>query len=307
MSRFSDISPKISFSTEEMDSSEDAFFRSEQTTIPTDWEIAFPLLGEICTAVFHTPSERTFGIVVYRFSPSEARFVLRGDLRTIAELAACLLAGEQIARHLDCSKFVTQEKVRPDWLDAASIFSRAGFEQLDESWIFECPFKAFARRLNRIMGMLMRHKVIPQEARISDLTEQNQLARAVLEEANLMDGFDFDNRLSAKSSKRISAEYSCLVWVGETLVGIMLVAPTQEDDTYEIPIRYVAPAYRRTWVNAMLIHSCVKHGESMGASTIRFNANSKTHHETIRLAEQAGCVRIASSHRYEKHIAADFA
>lgn len=274
--------------------------RLKFATIPIDWDVSFPFSESLCHAVFGGGNERKFGVVVYRFSESEARFVLRGDLQTKGDLALCLGETDELATRLGCQEIVTQEKLRPDWLNAAKVFMRHGFEQLDESWIFECPFGPFVERLNRIMQALARSSSIPIEARVTNLTAGANLARALLDEASLMDGFDFDSRLRIGAHKAISEEYSQLVWVGQMLVGIILVAPTCDDGTFEVPIRYIIPAYRQTWVNALLIHSCVKRGQIMGATTIRFNANSKTHQETIRLAKQVGCLRIASSHRYGK-------
>jgi hypothetical protein len=276
--------------------------RTEPIGIPETWDVSFPRNENLRSEIFHAGVTRCYGIVVYRFSETEARFVLRGDLLSGEDLVACLAAGEALARQLKCCELVTHEKLRPDWFDTAVLLKDGGFRPLDESWIFECPFALFAERLNRIMQVLVRNSAVPTDARVTDLTEGFALARTLLEEARLMDGFDFDHRLMSGVAKPISSVYSQLVWIGETLAGVILVAPACDDGTYEIPIRYIIPAYRQTWVNALLIHSCVKRGELLGAATVRFNANSKTHHETIRLAEQAGCVRIASSHRYGKSL-----
>ena len=212
----------------------------------------------------------------------------------------CLAKAEELARQLGCCELVTQEKMRPDWFDAERVFKTDGFRQLDASLIFECPFDKLASRSTRIMQALRRRGAIPEKARVTDLREGRRLARSTLEEALLMDGFDFDNRLTAGATKFISEDYSQLVWLDRTLLGIILVAPTQDEDVYEIPIRFIMPAYRQTWVNALLIHSCVERGEAMSAKAIRFNANADTHRETIRLAEQASGTLIASSHRYGK-------
>lgn len=269
-------------------------------SIIRSWEIPFPKGPALCYQVFQNGLGEIFGVAVYRFSNSEARFVIRGELFDADDLRTCLNVAEDLGRQLGCSEIVTQEKMRPDWLGAGDVFKKCQFQQLDESWIFECPFKPFAERLNRIMRVLRRDGSIPEGARVTDLAVGQGLARAILGEALLMDGFDFDNRLKPGSTKYISAEFSQLVWIGKKLVGIMLVAPTGKNGIYEIPIRYIAPAYRKTWVNALLIYSCVKRGESVNATTIRFNANAKMHHETIRLAEQSGCTCIALSHRYGK-------
>ena len=276
------------------------FQRSDLTAVPKHWEVSFPLDRNSRCSVFHSGSGRKYGTVVHQFSEAETRFVVRGDLQSAEDLIACLKVGEEHARQLKSSELVTQEKVRPDWLDAASAFHHCGFAALDESLIFECPFGPFVERLNRMMHILERNCAVPPEARVTNLAEGREFAGTILEQAKLMDRFDFEHRLSAGAAKPISAEYSQLVWVGKTLAGVILVAPAEADGTYEIPVRYIIPAYRQTWVNALLIHACVKRGEMMGATTIRFNANSKTHHETIHLATQAGCVLVAKSHRYGK-------
>ena len=276
--------------------------RTGSSLLPEDWKIPFPLGNDIGIALFDADSTRRFGIVVYRFSESEARFVLRGNLDSGEDLITCLKAGEDIARQLESRQLVTQEKFLPDWLDAANVFKGCGFESIDESWSFECPFAPFAERSNRIMKILERHGAVPKDARVSGIAEGREQVRAILQKARLLDGFDFDQHLKIDGGGSISNDYSRLVWVGQTLAGIILVAPTGQDGIFEIPIRYIIPSYRKTWVNAVLIHSCIKRGEVMGAATIRFSANSKTHRETIRLAKKAGCVRVAASHRYGQQL-----
>lgn len=274
--------------------------RLDLGAFPNHWEISFPPDKNLRWTVFQAEFGRKYGVVIYQFSESETRFVLRGNLQATEDLVACLKVGEEYARQFKSSELVTQEKIRPDWLDIKNIFLQCGFSALDESLVFECPFGPFVERLNRMMHILERNCAVPNEARVTDLAEGRELAGTILEQVRLMDRFDFDHRLSPGAAKPISAEYSQLVWVGKTLAGIILVAPTEADGIYEIPVRYIIPAYRQTWVNALLIHSCVKRGEMMGATIIRFNANSKTHHETIHLATQAGCVLVATSHRYGK-------
>jgi hypothetical protein len=266
------------------------------------WDIPFPNDDRVLSEAFLSEADAAYGVSVYRFSNDEARFVLRGNLETAQDLEASLAIAEKLAHELGCRELVTQEKLRPDWLEAEHTFGALGFAQLDASLIFECPFGKLAERSARVMRALQRRNGIPKEAQVTSLKAGRKIARSILEEALLMDGFDFDNRLTAAAAKHISEDYSQLVWLGDTLLGIILVAPTSEENVYEIPIRFIVPSYRQSWVNALLIDSCVIRGEARSATAIRFNANADTHRETIRLAKHAGGTLIASSHRYGKRI-----
>lgn len=266
------------------------------------WAISFPSDTNLRNRSFKGSEGNEFGVATYRFSKHEARFLLRGEFAESDELNRCLEQATAFARELGCSDLVTQEKIRADWVEAKALFRANGFRQIDESWIFECSFSALSKRINRIMQLLQRRRTIPDNVHITDLNSGRALVRAILDEALLMDGFDFDHRLTAGGAKRISAANSQLVWQNELLLGIILVAPTGVENVYEIPIRFVAADARRSWVNALLIYSCVRQGESSGAETIRFNANADAHKETILLAEQAGGSHVATSNRYQKAV-----
>lgn len=279
----------------------DPQIRSAQVgLLPNLWEIAFPVSDGTLFTLFKSINGKDFGVVVHRFTSRESRFVIRGQLTSKIDLFKCLTAGEDLAKKLGCSKLVTQEKIPLDWFDAGSVFRACNYEVLDESFTFEGSFGPFARRINRIGKILLGSRAVPKHVRVTGLAEGLDHARDVLEREHLLDSFDFDCRLKPNSTKPISSEHSQIIWLGELLVGIILVAPIGHNNTYEIPVRYVVPAHRQTWANALLLFAAVKRGELAGAELIRFNANSQNHRETIRLAAQAGCVQIACSHRYGK-------
>lgn len=267
-------------------------------TVPYD--IPFTAGGLVVSDVFWRGCAAVYGVSVYKFSGDEARFVVRGELEHPQDLQACLVRAEKSALELGCSQLATQEKLRADWLDAESVFKANDFAQLDTSLIFECPFQRLAERSKRAVNTLERRNAVPAMASVTSLMEGRDRARAMLDEASVMDGFDFDNRLMWGSKKSVSMTYSQLVWLEKALVGVILVAPTSVDTVYEIPIRFIAPSYRQTWVNTLLIHSCVKYGEVFPVNAIRFNANPDTHHETISLARIAGGRQVATAHRYGK-------
>ena len=269
---------------------------------PKQWDVAFPSDERTRFAVFKNGPDEHIGVVVHRYTFHEARFVLRGDFKSEAELVTCLTAAEKTARQLGCQVLTTQEKVHSEWLDAFNTFRSQGFKSVDESWVFNGPFDSFADRIRRIAAILNHRNAIPEEARVSSLAEGYERVRALLNETLMMDDFEFDNRLRSNSLKPISAAYSQIAWCGSKIVGVLLVAPTSSSDVYDIPIRYVLPDYRQTWVNAMLIAACVKHGESVGAKYIQFEANLKSHQETLYLAKKTGCNRVAVFNRFEKSL-----
>ena len=264
--------------------------------------MAFPLDDSTRCTLFETASTQTVGVVVRRYSALEARFVLRGDFKSEIDIIVCLTEAEKIARQLGCCLLSTQEKIHPEWFNSFNIFHRQGFLVADESWIFNGPFVSFADRSRRVAAVLDYKNAIPKEARVTNLIEGQERVRCLLHETLMMDDFEFDNRLKSNAFKPISATCSQIAWHGQKIVGVMLVAPTVNKGVYEIPIRYVLPDYRQTWVNAQLIFACVKHGENLGAKFIQFEANVKSHHETMYLAKKAGCERVAIFNRFEKQL-----
>lgn len=268
--------------------------------LPKQWEIAFPLDEKTQFFVYATRSNQRMGVVVRRYSAQAARFVLRGNPASKEDLILCLTAAEEIARQLGCRVLTTQEKVSPEWLDSTNTFEYQGFKSIDESWIFNGPFATFNDRIRRIESILYHKNAIPSEARISSLIEGQERVRNLLNETLMMDDFEFDNCLKSTASRPISTAFSQIAWHGKKIVGVLLVAPTSNHGVYDIPIRYVLPDYRQTWVNALLIAACAKHGQSAGAQFIQFEANAKFHHETVYLAKKTGCERVAIFNRFEK-------
>lgn len=266
------------------------------------FDMPFTAQSGVISNVLWREGQPIYGVSVYRFSSNEARLVVRGDLTNPEDLRVCLAQAETSAAALGCSRLVTQEKLRADWLDAPSVCQAEGFTQLDTSLVFECPFRPLAERSRRAVSALERRNAIPSTASVTSLNEGKDSARVMLNEASIMDDFDFDSRLAANSSKPVSAQYSQLVWLAQALVGVVLVAPTPIDNVYEIPIRFIAPSYRQTWVNTLLIHSCVRYGEAYAAEAIRFNANPETHQETISLAKSIHGRHVATAHRYNKNL-----
>ena len=272
----------------------------ESLEVSQPWDVAFPSDQRTSFSRYKVEPNRYIGAIVHRYTPFEARFVLRGDLDSKEDLEFCLSIAEKKARKLGCCVLSTQERVNPEWLDAMNTFKDQGFEIVDESWLFTGPFNSFASRIRRVESLLYQKNAIPTEARVSSLKEGIKFARALLNDSLMMDDFEFDNCLKIGALKPISTAYSQIAWYGNKVVGVLLVVTTSNKGLYDIPIRYVLPEFRQKWVNALLISGCVKHGEKIGAEFIQFEANSQSHTETFALAAKTGCKRVAIFNRFQK-------
>lgn len=266
------------------------------------WEVAFP--NDLKTEFAEIQSEQNnkIGVVVRCISPAEARFIIRGDLTSKNDLLNCLSLAEQLAAKFSCKTLVTQEKISTTWYDSATTFMTAGYELTDESWVFSGPFSPFAERVINIETLLHRKNAIPANSKITNLVDCHERVRDLLNDKKMMDDFEFDHCLKSSSSQTISKEFSQIAWCEDEIVGVILVSSSEELGVYYIPIRYVTPEFRQTWVNALLIAECVKHGPAAGANIVRFEANLKTHKETMLLAEKTGCERIGIFNRYQKYL-----
>lgn len=265
--------------------------------------VPFPAGGTVCAPV--TLSESRLALVcVHLFDrkSGEARFLLRGDVADEADLGKCLVQAESLALSLGAVFLVSQEKVCAGFAKAPTTFRAAGFEELDESWTFECPFTSLAVRGERVYNALRAKDAIPENISVDSVDNRFSEVRFILDNSRMMDSFDFDARLSGASPMPISRAHSRVVCHRTELVGILLVALCEKAGTYEVPTRWVSAKARRSWVNAALLHSCIAQGRELGAEFIRFNANAENHRETIRLAEHANGTRIGCSHRYGKRI-----
>lgn len=278
---------------------------SDVVQYPNQWDVAFPLDERTGIFMLGNNAFHQAGVVVRRYTDREARFILRGDFKSENDLTAGLIQAEKLAYYFGCRFLTTQEKVDPQWLNALSIFKSQSFDVIDESWTFNGPFGLFADRSKRIFSVLVNKNVIPQDARVTNLVEGQEEVRALLNESLMMDDFEFDNRLKIDAVKSISLTCSQIAWHGKKIVGVLLVSPTTDSTVFEIPMRYVLPDYRQSWVNAQLIFAAVQHGEALGAKFIQFEANAKLHHETLLLAKKAGCERVGVFNRFEKKLASN--
>lgn len=279
-----------------------SFFLADQNHYQINWDIAFPVDHQSIVVLFISDTNLYFGIVVRRFNVHEARFVIRGDLTSDEDLYSCLQEAEKTALSLGCSVLITQEKIEINWLNSFDLFLKCSFKSIHQTAYFEGSFNLFAERILKVESALRRRRSLPKGARITCLVEGQQQARALLHSTLMMDDFEFDNRIKKEASSPISIFFSQLAWNDNDIVGVLLVAKTTTDDLFDIPIRYVIPSLRHTWVNTFLIAACVRLGIQANAKLIRFEANLVAHQETLSLAKKTGCKMTKNFSRFEKHL-----
>lgn len=266
------------------------------------WHNTFPLDEKTRFVLCVSDANKRLGAIVRRYTAQEARFFLRGDVMNEKDVVSCLAAAEKTALLLGCSVLTTQEKVSPEWFDSVNTFQRQGFKPVNESWVFNGPFTSFSERINRIESILFQKKAVPFDAEITSLNSGQARVRALLNETSMMDDFEFDSRLSSTATAPISVSCSQIAWHKDEVVGVLLVASSPTIGLFDIPIRYILPNYRHTWVNALLIAAGVKHGLRVGAQSIQFEANAKSHRETLFLAKKLGFKRVGIFNRFEKSL-----
>lgn len=281
----------------------DAFFSNPDFDLAQQsWNISFPSDDKTKSTTFISVTNENIGVIVRKYTSHEARFVLRGNIISSLDLIRLLVAAEELSSSFGCRFLTTQEQIPVLWLDSTRTFCTQGFNVIDESWTYMGPFKPFADRAFHIKQKLFEKNIVPFNAKTTSLFNYKAKIRALLNTSLMMDDFEFDNAIKITYHSPISLLYSQIAWHGHKIVGVLLVASSPEDGVFEIPIRYILPEYRKSWVNALLIAGCVKYGDVSGAKFIKFDANTKTHHETMMLAKKTDCKKIATFNRFQKNL-----
>lgn len=279
-----------------------SFSLADQDHYQINWDIAFPADHQSVVVLFVSDTNLSFGVVVRRFSEHEARFVIRGDPTSDLDLYYCLREAENTALSLGCRTLLTQEKIEINWLNSLELFLKCSFNSINETASFEGPFNLFAERILKAESVLLQKRLLPKGARITCLAEGQQQARALLHNTLMMDDFEFDNRIKSNASSPLSPSFSQLAWNHNDIVGILLVARTTTAELFHIPIRYVIPSFRHTWVNTFLLAASVRLGIQENAKSLRFEANLVAHQETLSLAKKMGCKMTKKFSRFEKRL-----
>lgn len=241
-------------------------------------------------------------VSVYKHSNKEARFLVKGKLTTSEDIKLSLQTAETLALSYGCSLLVTQEKIDPYHLDGLNTFVRSGFIKTDESIVYAGSFTTFFERIRCIYLKLKSKGVIPSHAIFTNLSKVKKEVRSILNDNHMMDDYEFDFRLKDKATYNICENLSMVAMVDKKIIGILLVSASFDDNTFYIPIRFIDSDFRHSWVNPILMYSCILQLFALNAKTIQFEANLLTHLETINFAEKMGCLSLASYNRFSKSI-----
>lgn len=279
-----------------------SFFLSDRLHHLIDWDVAFPADRQSIVVLFVSNNNHSFGIVVRKYNIYEARFIIRGNLTSDKDLVVCLQEAERTAMLMGCKILTTQEKIDISWLNSFQVFDQCYFKSVNQSISLEGPFELFADRILKIESLVLQNKAFPKGSKVTSLAEGLSQTRTLLNSSLMMDDFEFDNGLKNDSPSPLSISYSQVAWQDDEVVGVLLVASTATVDLFDIPIRYVAPTFRHSWVNTFLTAACVRHGYAASAKRIRFEANLSLHKETISFAKKCGCSITNNFSRFEKDL-----
>ncbi|MGF1528390.1 MAG: hypothetical protein ACFCBW_16555 [Candidatus Competibacterales bacterium] len=279
------------------------------------FDLPFPK-GEPLTAVALQRLEPPLGIVgggavlpvvPSAVAPEDGRFAWRLLPTQRDTTAESLLVGAllEAARQRGVTQLCSQEKI-PLAADGTDpwLLGQHGLTRVDSSAVLEVAFADVHRRIARLHQALMARGGLPVDAEVQGLDDPVAApVRAQLEAEGMMDGFEFDARLTSDHPQAIQRHYSTVVTIAGQLAGFMLVAPLEGRRGYSVLARWVSPTYqRRNWINVVLVHRSVSYGVPLGLEMVRFNANPERHPETFALARRLGGQVVETRCRFGRRL-----
>lgn len=126
-----------------------------------------------------------------------------------------------------------------------------------------------------------------------------EVRKIIVKEA-LLSPSQFDTLASGSGSSKIDPRASSLAFVGTRLVGFFL--GVYRELKGEVVARWVAPDYRKSWVNAaMMAHALEASTQHPGGiEAVVFRGFDKTHKETALMARLFGAEMVAREVRLAK-------
>lgn len=232
--------------------------------------------------VAHVPNDRGIPVVlagsddrVMRLCPEAAARAAEGDLRDLT----------RVAGRMGCIRIETQGKVLVD-ARRRQAMARSGFSAFGEpSQVFEVEVAQAEARVTRLAASA--------RARIANLEigrpDCMAAIRAIVDRAEMMDGFELDARLAHAGTGGIDAGECAVLRDGAGMGGFVLVARTEDPAARELVVRWVAPRHRRSGLaNLALMADCLDRARDAGVARVRFAANPTRHRDTVVLARSLG-------------------
>lgn len=200
--------------------------------------------------------------------------------------------GDAVASAL-VERLPTQMLRQRNWIAEDSVESRAladiGARVSSAGCIYEIPFDSVDERVRRLGAMLDAKKPLQSGQEIRSWSPELRMeVRGIVQAEKLADVACLDAMMTPGSTVAISTPATSLALDEGRLVGIFL--SHIQGDRCEVPVRWVAPSHRQSWVNARLMLRSLTEGRPHHpeVTRLRFKGDEATHRETHQLCRRFG-------------------
>ncbi len=177
------------------------------------------------------------------------------------------------------------------------------FQARDEIHKYEASLCVLASRVNRINRRLDRHRSLDKCGELVALDETTKdRVRLSLERANLMSSSEFD-RLYESFVAHDFKRCSSIALARGKVIGILLVVPMPVSARVSIPVIWVHPNHRQSWVQTRLLQRSIQSSAHLSPTTIEFSGDTAKAPDTIKLANKAQATLLSRYCRFERVIA----
>ncbi|GHC12198.1 hypothetical protein [Cerasicoccus arenae] len=177
-----------------------------------------------------------------------------------------------------------------------------GFQVCDSGYFYDIPMEKVCERLERVGKALDRLRPLePGQQVTSWQPERRAEVRRIALAESLADTAYLDSIMTPGPPMELHPHGTTLAFENGKLVGFFLAV--YHGTHGEIPVRWVAPSHRNSWVNARLMIHSLQEGYQRHQEVrhIRFKGDEAAHLETRYMCQQFGgaeiaqCVRMARS------------
>ncbi len=253
-------------------------------------ESPYRLLGAATRAEYAGPDGAIGWDVALRVvKPKRRRGVGTRLIEALAEAAA--------PRSVSALRVKAEPSEHPE---AEPFLLAAGFARRERRVHFEAELSAAREVLAAYIGRMREEGWIPPEARVVRLCEAPLEGLARLVEDHFRRGNQAEDLLGRWRLRMARGEIrnSPAILVGETPVAVM-VGENSSGGCFRILAEVVAPAFRRSWAQALLLSAAVDTAFRLGGRIYRFDC-TPDERDTIKNARRFGARTTRTVDTYER-------
>jgi GNAT superfamily N-acetyltransferase len=189
----------------------------------------------------------------------------------------------------------------PDDSDAARFMAACGFSRLRRQRVFQARIEALLDDITPLSNRLRRRRAAVAP-RIVDLASApaDEVARLVAAEIGGLEPTALARARDRVRRGSATRDRSQAALVGDALAGVMLWA-IASDGVAEVDARAVAPPWRGSPVNLMLLEAGLRRCRDEGVSEMRFSCDEDAR-DTLALARRARAVEVATKGAWRRPI-----